>query len=668
MLTGDDAVAPIADEGRRVGHRSRPSWRPVLRNAGSLRRVRIGVLALAMSVAASPAAHAAICPTAPDPGALPDSAALKQMNAFEASLGVRPTGSATHVQFIDWIRQQLQAIPGVQLSELKYTINRWTPVSAGLRMRSGGQETSLPIADAIPYTQPTGKDGVVAPLVVVPPDQKITAANAAGKIVVREANAGSVGNYAFLLPVVSWETYDPNRTIDPTGNFYGDFINYIPRVNDLRDAATAKAKGVLFVKNVPRRQIIDHYEPYEGEAFHVPGLFLGADEGKRITDAIAAGQHPSAQLVNQAEFHRVSTPSIEATISGQSPQRIVIDSHTDGTNAVEDNGSVAMIAIARYLAGLPGECRPRTIQFAFSTGHFYQRLVDASTRDGGAEQLAQQLDRDYDKGTVSSVLVLEHLGAIDYQQFPRADGGPGVELKPTGLRAIQFIGITPSPQLVATVDHVVRAYDLQRSILLQGADAPGSTVPSHCSFGGEGTPYNAHLLPTIGVIAAPQSLYDPAFELDGIDFDVMHSELLGFTELVNRLGPMSQAEVAGSVDAERAQRAAGATPCPQQLSAPPYGPAPPDTPAALGSRPCTSRRRFVIHVRAPRGFRVRVARLRVGKRAQTVRVRRVGRRLTVRVDLSGLPKGTTRVRLTIRGAGRRAVRTTRTYRLCTRRH
>jgi hypothetical protein len=95
-----------------------------------------------------------------------------------------------------------------------------------------------------------------------------------------------------------------------------------------------------------------------------------------------------------------------------------------------------------------------------------------------------------------------------------------------------------------------------------GADVPGNTVPEHCSFGGEGTPYERHLLPTIGVIAAPQSLYDPAFGLEGIDFDVMGNELRGFTELVNRLGTMDQSAIAGDVPTERAQRAAGAPACP----------------------------------------------------------------------------------------------------------
>jgi hypothetical protein len=66
------------------------------------------------------------------------------------------------------------------------------------------------------------------------------------------------------------------------------------------------------------------------------------------------------------------------------------------------------------------------------------------------------------------------------------------------------------------------------------------------------------------VISAPQSLYDPSFGLEGIDFDVMHQELLGYTELLNRLGTMSQTEVAGEIPIEREQRAAGGTPCPPE--------------------------------------------------------------------------------------------------------
>lgn len=502
------------------------------------------------------------CPIAPDPGALPDAAALEKDNAFVARLGLRATGSKTHGRFVNWIRRRLRKIDGLELAELEYPIERWTGGRTKLAMVVGGKTVRLPVAGPIPYAAPTDGPGVTAPLALVPAGETIDAANAAGKIVVRPAPAGSVPNAAFSLPVISWGIYDPDGTLDPAGNFLGDFLAYNARVADLRNAAAAGAAGLLFVKELPRDQLVDHYEPYEGTQWQIPGAFLGADEGKALTDAIAAGSSPTARLSVRAKVKRVVTPTIVATLPGMSPQRIVVDSHTDGTNAVEDNGPVAMIAMARYWAALPLECRPRTIQLTFTTAHFYQRVADPAVRDGGAEQLARQLDDDYDAGTVSVVVVLEHLGARDYQQVPRADG-VGTRLEQNGLPSVQFIGVTPSPDLVAVVDGVVRAWDMRRTILLQGSDLPGETAPRHCSFGGQGTPYNKHLLPTVGVIAAPQTLYNPAFGVEGIDFELMHRQVLGFTELVNRLGVMDQAAIAGEVTAERVRRAGGAPGCPE---------------------------------------------------------------------------------------------------------
>lgn len=520
-------------------------------------------VALLLSAAVARYAHAgSACPTVPDPAALADATELREMNAFVDRLGLRATGSKSHARFVNWIRRRLKKISGVTLTEQTFPINRWTGGRTKLSMIVGGRTVRLQVAGPIPYAKATPGAGVSGPLALVPTGQVINAANAAGRIVVRPAPAGSIQNAAFSLPGIGWSTYDPGNTIDPNGIFYGDFLNYNARVIDIRNATAAGALGLLFVKELPREQLVDHYEPYEGTQWEIPGAYVGADEGKQLTDAIAAGGTPTARIAVRAKVQRVTTPSLFATIAGQSPQRIVIDSHTDGTNAVEDNGPVAMLTMARYFAALPMECRPRTLQFTFTTAHFYQRVADPAVRDGGAEQLAEQLDADYDQGTVSAVVVLEHLGAIDYQQVPRPDG-VGTRLEPTGLPCIQFVAVTPSAPLVSLVEDIVQRWDMRRTILLQGSDLAGQTAPRHCSFGGQGTPYNQHILPTVGVISAPQSLYNPAFGLEGIDFELMYRQVQGFTELVNRMGTMSQADVAGEIPAERARRAAGAPACPE---------------------------------------------------------------------------------------------------------
>src|SRR4051812_49890109 len=125
-------------------------------------------------------------------------------------------------------------------------------------------------------------------------------------------------------------------------------------------------------------------------------MSLGPEEDKAVPDASAAGRRASTRLMERASLKKVQTPSLQAGLPGGSPQRIVIDSHTDGTNAVEDNGPVAMVAMLRYFASLPVECRPRTLQFAFSTAHFYQRGAKPDRPHGSAGPRGEQLDRDHD--------------------------------------------------------------------------------------------------------------------------------------------------------------------------------------------------------------------------------------------------------------------------------
>src|SRR5262249_27462384 len=156
------------------------------------------------------------------------------------------------------------------VEETSFPIERWTAGRTKLVLTAGGRSVRIPVAGPVPYSKPTSGSGVSAPLFLVPAGRPIDA-SAAGKIVIRPAPAGSIPNLAFTLPGSGWTSYDPNGTIDPGATFYGDFIAYNDRVADLRDAAAAGVAGLLFVKELPRTQLVDHYEPYEGTQWGVPG-------------------------------------------------------------------------------------------------------------------------------------------------------------------------------------------------------------------------------------------------------------------------------------------------------------------------------------------------------------------------------------------------------------
>ena len=83
-------------------------------------------------------------------------------------------------------------------------------------------------------------------------------------------------------------------------------------------------------------------------------------------------------------------------------------------------------------------------------------------------------------------------------------------------------------------------------------------------------------------------------------------------------------------------------------------------PAAAGK--CTSVRRFVVTVRAPRGARVRSVRATVA--GKVVRATRKGRVVRLVVDLHGQTRTVVQARVVVRLRGGRKLTSTRTYHPC----
>ena len=86
---------------------------------------------------------------------------------------------------------------------------------------------------------------------------------------------------------------------------------------------------------------------------------------------------------------------------------------------------------------------------------------------------------------------------------------------------------------MSTLQRAVRRRNVERSLLLKGtALADDSHVPPYCSFGGEGTPYMRHLIPTVGFITAPWTLFSSAYGLEQIDFALVRRQTLQFTDFL----------------------------------------------------------------------------------------------------------------------------------------
>ena len=514
----------------------------------------------ALHLASPPGAEAASCPTTVDASRFASARELRDGNKVMADLGPRPTGSATHERFLHYLEQRVDDIDGLRRTAITDTIQRQLETGASLRLTGPAGDVPIPVAGPVPYSRPV-PEGLTAPLLLVPTDQSIAdISGVAGKIVVRPAPPASIPMAAFAA--VAYAIHDPEGQLPLTGSYERDWLSAGSRIEDLHDAQEHGAAGVLFVQDLPRQQIQGQYAPYEGVRYDVPALYLGADEGAPIVQRLAAGNRLSATLAITADRKPARTRTIVATLPGRSSERIVVQSHTDGMNAIWDNGPIAMLALAEHLAEIPRSCRPRTIEFVFTTAHLH-------LSHSGAEAYAEKLDAEYDSGTVAFVAAIEHLGAREYAAVPRTDG-PGRRLVRTGKPEMLASFVSESPLLALQLIDRVKARQLPATLILRGADAPQVHLPPHRSFGGEGGPYRQHLIPTVAAITGPWTLFDPSFGLDElVDPALMRAQTMVFGDLILGTAGISRELLAGLDPVYRAGRAlVGSSP----LGLPPIDP------------------------------------------------------------------------------------------------
>lgn len=474
------------------------------------------------------------CPQRIDEAAFASEEQLAEWNRVMADLGPRPTGSPAHEAFVSWLEGELAEIEGLDVTADTYEIDRWLATGSALTLDPEGTAEAVPTSGAVPYSE---AGSVTGELVYVPPGTPISEADVAGKVVLRDVVPIVIPMPLFLF--VSYYVHDPDASFDYLGDYARDWVD----ATELEEAAEGGAAGIVFAHEFPRDQVEGHYQPYAGRFFELPAAYVGVDEGERLKDAVGT----TVELTVEAERTAgVPTRNIVATLPGRSPERIVLTSHTDGMNAVWDNGPIGILALAEYLASLPMDCRPRTIELGLSTAHLYTSRI-------GAGRYARQLDETYE--SVAFAVVLEHLGAEEFQPRPRDEGLPGRRLEATGASELLAVFVHESPVTLQAVSRSVVERDLRRTWILRGADAPELRFPPHHSYGGEGSAYHGQLIPTVAAITNPWTLFKPAFgQPELLDVELMRRQTMAFGDVILRLDDVPKPVIAGADTAYRVGR------------------------------------------------------------------------------------------------------------------
>ncbi len=527
-------------------------------------------VALVAFVASAPTVHAGSCPQTVNASDFATSEQLHEWVEAINGFGPRILGSPAHNKAIAWLKRQAKSIDGATTEYDKYTIHRWLPrvqmkrgpgldisgAAALTLVQADGSKVNVPAAGAIHWSKPTTKKGQSGQLVHLPADQAITAANAAGKVVLRDFPKNSIA-YVLFQVIGLYITPD---LIDEPGDYARPYLGGGVIHDDLLAAGAAGAAGVVFAFDVPREQVAGYYDPHTGTIYGVPGVFVGSAEGAQLRAAAAQGA--SASVGVRAKIDRAKTKNLIATIPGTGPEKIALLANTDGNSWVQENGIVGMLALARYYASLPMECRPRTLELAFTTAH------DAIVQDG-AERYSTKLNQEYDEGKVAFGFAIEHLGTREI--LPTGEGADR-RLVFSGLGDAFLFAAGDSDVLRQTAVTATQSRNLDRTAVLLGVAAPdASRVPPICSMGGLGNFFHRNLIPTLAMISGPWSLYDPVFGADAIDFDRMRNQLLAAGDAILALVGLPREQIAGDYTRFRQQAAQGMPKCPAEVY-PQFGP------------------------------------------------------------------------------------------------
>jgi hypothetical protein len=440
------------------------------------------------------------------------------------AIGMRATGSAEHERYIDQLHGRLVAAGVSHVDFEPVSVERWTTTSWSLEIQDGPDAGSVATASYIAYSGSTPPAGVTGDLVVVDTKVAPKAGSLRGKIVVFDVPTSDL-TYG-TMKLVAYDDYDPSHQLDPQAVYDRPWAGIAALITFLDALGTSGAAGAVGVIDLPAEGAHGSYYPYDGNIRHVPGVFVDAAAGRRLKSLAAGGT--AARLTLPATVDRVTTRNIVGVIPGVSDETMILNSHTDGPNAVEDNGPNAIVAMSQYLSRLPRAALPRTMMIVLTTGHFHGGIGQIEFVDAHMETTLPK---------TACALTLEHLGALEWQKD--ASG----EMKLTGRPEL---GVVFVPENKAMVDASILALQRARAApaMVLHPYVANTRSPSGYGWPGEGTQlWTNGRIPTANYITGPTYLLNWGVPTTGkCDIDRMRRETIAFTQMALDLGrvPMRQ--------------------------------------------------------------------------------------------------------------------------------
>jgi hypothetical protein len=514
----------------------------------------LGSSALALSVPplastlARPAVEAlGLGPPQVDLRLVPSSHQILRQVEEMVDLGPRLTGNPAHRRWIDQLEDDFAAT-GMTVTRDHYTFTRWEAQSWSLTMLEGPGTGPVPVSSYFPYSGDTSPDGLVAPLVYLGPaplpsisgnpldlytntwamnrwrkeladDVTSTAAGipggVQGRIVLMDATVPPLMAEDFY-PFVTYA--DPH--IPPTADYKRIWVVGAYIQNILTQLKSLGAVGAIFAMDASAANAAGQYTPYALPVFGIPALYVDRDTGTKLRKLANGTPHTRLTLVAQT-FPNAPTDSLVGVMpgDGSTDEVMILNTHTDGQNAFEENGGIALRIAARYFAKLGPKARKRTFVWSAFSGHF---------GDGSLPQAQGFVDNHPDlvKRAAAS-FTAEHFGAMEWLDDARG-------YYPAGRPAFGSCWHSQTP-IAVPLAQTMRQDRMSQQVAIR---------PIGDFMIAVGGPLHKAGIPTLSYITGPNylvSIHQPTGHIDKLNPDFFRDEVIWMLDIVQRLDRMPAA-------------------------------------------------------------------------------------------------------------------------------
>ena len=414
------------------------------------------------------------------PELLPFRRAVWEWQLWMAKLGPKYTGNKAHGAFVEFLNTELKKI-GLEVSRESYAFTRWDAKRYELKVIDAvGRPQPVPVSSYYPYSGQTGPEGVTGELVYCGTTfSPQVPNNLTGKILYIDV---PILTMPFRERYRLLGVYDKNTDFPSSRS--APYVSSAESPPFLQGFKQAGAAGVVFRRtDISDENAANQYYPFSRPLQELPAIWVGRDGGAELRSL--AESRAKATLVLEADlFPGTRTDTLIATLPGSSSsdELLIINTHTDGTNATEENGGIGLLALASYFAQLAKSSRKRTLVFFLTTGHFARPYVGTN---GFLEKHPEIIHK------AVGALSVEHLGCREWKD------DASMKYRATGKDELSLVLTNVNRTADVTLASVKGTSDRRVAV---------AVVQANEYFTGEGR-FPARVgIPTIGYIPLPDYL------------------------------------------------------------------------------------------------------------------------------------------------------------------